>query len=422
MYLPQTRVSHQQQGSYIIWMLIFIPVIFGLVGLSIDAAFALSEKNRVQAAADAAAIAAALTFNNGGSFNEVQKAAESALDDYGLTGTVTVGDSKTHTPTKDQSDYFCLGCPGYKDEHLGVTVTAPSPLFVNKWYQDDACGNDCINLTAHAVARAAKPGHEEPCPGIYANSGGKATNLLHGSDFTVLGGGIYIEGPEGNSLFGSSKGADRAILSAKDQWIELQGGAATAPKSVDYDPTPTDLSQDRQTPDPAPPGLVNYNNCILKAGDFQCGCDSKDKCTDPVKRPSPTAEKTLTAGNYIGGLKIIDTPDAIFAPVGSTMEEQSLLKNLYFKMTSGNLKIENSTVSGENIIIDARKDAPDNSDLLIELDNSHITALARFYANSYYLKNTSDITVTVYMGDQDSEGEYLVCGAKPSTSALALLH
>lgn len=416
MYLPQTGARRQQRGSYMLWMLILIPIIFGWLGLSIDAGYAFSEKSRAQFAADAAAIAAVLTLSNHRSYSEVKEAAESALADNGFIGTVIVGNDENHKPTEAQSDFFCEDCPGYNEKYVGVTVTTQSPLFINTWYSDG------INLTAHAVARAEKAGSGSSCPGIYADSTGKSTDLKGGSDFTVMGGGIYVGVDDGNALFGSSQGANRSVLSAPNEWIELKGGAATAPNSVDYDPQPTDLSQDRETPDQAPSGLVDYPNCVLHKGNFQCDCERDQKggykrekngdykCSRPEVRANPEAEKTLNAGNYIGGLKISETSDVILAPVGSTEEERSLIKNLYFKMTSGDLTIENSTVSGQNIIIDARGDA---GDLNISLDASVMDVTARLYANSFVLNNDSDIIVTVYIGDQDGEGEYFVCGKKP---------
>lgn len=415
MHFPHSGLRRHQRGSYMVWMLMLIPVIFGWLGLSIDAGYALSEKNRAQTAADAAAIAAVLTLSNHRSYEEAKEAAESALADNGFTGAVTVGNNVNHKPTEVQSDFFCEDCPGYNEKYVGITVTTQSPLFINKWYSDDG-----ISLTAHAVARAEGAGEEAECPGIYADSTGKATNLLQGSDFTILGGGIYIQVPEGDkSLYGSNGGSTNpAVLSSN--WTELPDPSNSTVGSVVFNPTPTELSVDRETPDPAPTGLVTYNKCILESGDFKCGCTksgSKYTCTDPVNRPNPTAEKTLTAGNYNGGLTIIDTQGVILAPVGATEEERSLLNNLYFKMTSGDLTILNSTVSGENILIDARSDA---SDLTILLNNSKLNVTARLYANSFYLEKDSDINVTVYTGDQDGEGEYFVCGKKPLLSPVLL--
>ena len=426
MCLLQIGVRRQQRGSYMIWMLILIPIIFGWLGLSIDAGYALSEKNRAQSAADAAAIAAVLTLHNKRSYSEAQAAAESALADNGFTGTVTVGNNVNHTPTETQSDFFCADCPGYVDKYVGVTVTTQSPLFINKWYSDDG-----VSLTAHAVARAEKTGASSSCPGIYANSLGKATNLLQGSDFTVSQGGIYIGVPETESisLYGSSGGnSNPAVLSG--DWIEIMDGAETTTGSVSFNPTPTDLSEDRETPDPAPTGLANYNNCVLNAGIFACGCRKQGS---GYACPPGISKKILPAGNYIGGLTIINTPNVILQPTGSNDDEQALLKNLYFKMTydcrseakcSGDLEIINSSVSGDNIIIDARFDPTEHypliedptkyPDLAIKLnDKSVLDVTARLYANSFYLDKDSDINVTVYTGDQDGEGEYFVCGKKP---------
>lgn len=418
MQFPHAGLRHQQRGSYLVWMLILIPAIAGWLGISIDAGFALSEKNRAQAAADAAAIAAVLTVNNNGSYEEAQAAATSALADNGFTGTVTVGNndknsSHPHSPTQAQSNFFCETCPGYQDKYVGVTVTTQSPMLINTWYGD---GN--LSLTAHAVARAEKADADSECPGIYASSGNKSTNLLQGSDFTILGGGIFIEVPPGTkSLYGSNGGKDNpAVLSAN--WIELPGAEGSTVGSVTFNPPPTDLSMDRETPDPAPTGLVNYPNCILEGGDFKCQCTEKGGKYD-CKEDRPDT-KTLTAGNYIGGLKIINTKNVILAPVGSTEEERSLLKNLYFKMTSGDLLIEkNSTVSGQNILIDARSDGAELS--IILKDASVLDVTARLYANSFYLDQDSDIIVTVYTGDQDREGEYFVCGKKPTLNP-TLLH
>lgn len=435
MCLLQIGVRRQQRGSYMIWMLILIPIIFGWLGLSIDAGFALSEKNRVQAAADFAALAAVLTLHNHRSYAEVEAAAVSALADNGFNGTVVVGNNVNHSPTSAQSAFFCTGCPGFNEKYVGVTVTTHSPLFINKWFSADG-----IALQAHAVARAEKAGASSSCPGIYANSLGKATNLLQGSDFTVQNGGIYIEVPEEESisLYGSSGGGGNpAVLSA--DWIEIMDGDDTTVGSVTFNPTPTDLSEDRETPDPAPirGSDFNYNNCVLDTGVFKCGC--KKSGSSYACPPGPgTNTTTLTAGNYIGGLTIINTPNVTLQPRGATPEQQAELDNLYFKMTydcrkegnkdiakcSGDLELINSSVTGDNILIDARFDPaehyptitnPDKyPDLAISLnDKSVLDLTARLYANSFYLDKDSDIVISVYTGDQDGEGEYFVCGKKP---------
>ena len=411
MYSPQPGTRLKQRGSYLVWMLILIPISFGWLGLSIDAGFALSEKSRTQAAADVAAIAAVLTLHNNRSYAEVQEAAESALADNGFSGTVVVGNNSNHSPTSAQSEFFCTDCPGYNDKYVGVTVTTQSPLFINKWFSKDG-----IQLTAHAVARAEMAGSSATCPGIYADSLGKAVNLQQGSDFTILGGGIYIGVPEKESisLYGSSGGASNpAVLSA--DWIEIRDGADTTSGSVVFNPTPTDLSRDRDTPDPAPTGLVDYRNCVLNKGKFACNCKKKGSS---YECPVGVAKTTLPAGNYIGGLTIIDSTGVVLQPLGTTETEKALLKNLYFKMTydctanskcSGDLEITNSSVSGTNIIIDARSD---DRDLEIKLDSSVLDVTARLYANTFELTKDSDIKVTVYTGDQDGEGEYFVCGKK----------
>lgn len=443
---------NQERGIYIIWLAVILPILGGMLALSIDIGLLMSERQRAQTAADAASLAAAYTISEKvkvRSYSEVSAAAQAALINNGFSGNVIVGDgtgigATPYAPTQQQSDYFSKLLSPEKEKYVGVTVTGTQELFFYNFIKPEKLKN--LTFQAHSVAAigtsAIIPGS---CPGVWANSNQKAINLLQDSTFTVNAGGIYlnITASIGMKLNGSGT---KSKLTA--DWIELTDAYAN-PKpyssSLTLDcrgdtPCPKEPSPNRQDPAAPPPTnqMILYNSCMVrmdngKNGGDLIGCDCrKNKSGNPeaCDSPGPFTSKVVNGkrsiiipnGIYssrpnVGNIDYLDTAlnvtdsNVIFQPSGTERNK------LYYIFTNGNFEITNSATSGVNIIIDAR-DTSDAYGGIVMSSGSSFIGTARLYANNFDLRNASTINVEVFIGDQDKDGEYYACGGLPQPSGL----
>ena len=118
------RLHRDERGQTILLVALSLPVLIGFIGIATDVGILFKDKRTMQTAADAAAIAGALNYNNGAT--AWKAAARAAATANGFTDTsngivVTTPD----TPQWPTSNYN--GKPGYVE----VTITKPeSTIFL----------------------------------------------------------------------------------------------------------------------------------------------------------------------------------------------------------------------------------------------------------------------------------------------------
>jgi len=305
--------SRHQRGSYVIWVLILIPVLVGGLALIFNAGSALATHERARTAADAAALAGAMAAKRESQnlISTDSKIKDAALERVYAAARYAAGDNNdfAHDGTK-----------------IDVSVEYPPISTIYSPYNDSAFNANYIGVkvskktdnllavkgtfglftpvSATAVARVGQGGADNTCPGIYVyGQGKKVTNLKGGSDFKVKEGGIFLNSSGSTALFG-----DSGTMTA--QWIEiLEGSKASASVTYYCDKYPLgskycveSVKSQREQPLldlSSTPCSASNSKCSIVSGIFKCDCSLNIKGElDPAT--CKTGELPLKAGRYCG--------------------------------------------------------------------------------------------------------------------------
>lgn len=350
-----TRSKFKQSGSYVIWVLLLLPVLVGALAFSFDVGIAMIDHQRARTAADAAALAGAFAVKRdlanlrsadaavkAAALVRVENAAREMAANNGFThGVDGIQVTVNYPPSNEQSIYYSVKLADAEDIkqaksiYLGVTVQRPiRTRFAHLLLPQEAL--DEFSIMASAVGRAGTKGLANSCPALYMYGGGignnKVLDLGKGADFNVLDGGIFINyNSTGTALYGSNSGSSMTA-----EWIEKSVNAGQTGQ-VNYictkypagSPCPKPVSDFRYEPEEPPPATCTAANkkCCVRKGKLKCGCSAVDcaldKDTDHAKVCSPGIDvSTLSAGDYCEGLTIYKTgteaSPLLFKPTAST--------------------------------------------------------------------------------------------------------
>ena len=345
-----------QQGAYVIWVLVLIPVLAGALAFVFDVGLAFATHERAKTAADAAALAAAMAAkresdnlnspDNTIKDKAVKRVEAAAIEAAGGKNEFTHdGDKVTITveypPTT--TIYSPYNVSPTNLEYVGVTVSKK----INILFAYDFIFGELPPVSAYAIAKVGAgglSGSPNSCPGIYAYGKDEknVTDLKGKSDLKVLNGGIFLNSDGKVALYGSAGSTMTA------EWIEV-GKEGKAAKSVDYycDKYPSGspscvepVSEAREPPDldlSSTPCTASNSNCVIDKSSFKCDCSEDKKkgitCT--------TGELPLQAGRYCG-LKIQNSGTSksplILGPSATT--------NIWDLRGTDGLEIINSVVTG----------------------------------------------------------------------------
>lgn len=331
------RPSLKQGGSYVIWVMVLLPVLIGILAFSFDAGIAMIDQQRARTAADAAALSGAFAVQRdlphlrsadatvkALALARVVSAARETAAANGFThGTDGVVVTVDYPPSDEQSIYYSIKLADteevkkQKEIYVGVTVSRPLHTEFAHFLVPQS-KLDELTISATAVGRAGTRGYVNSCPGLYMYGGGmnnKVLDLGQGSHFLVQDGGIFINDIPGGgtALFGSGG-------TMTGEWIEKSVNAGET-GSVNYicteypegTPCPLPVSSNRYEPDPPPPvtctsGPSGNSQCCIKSGKKSCGVP-RDTCisanTNTWTQLNPPLE--LRAGDYCNGLTVIGT-------------------------------------------------------------------------------------------------------------------
>ena len=397
----RNKVCHRrrQTGSYIVWVLILVPVLVGGLALVFNAGNALATHQQARTAADAAAFAAALAVQR-----EMDNLLDAATKDAAKARVIAAANHAAgengfnqvtvHWPA-DKSIFAPYNVAPTNMGYVGVEVSkqAQNILLVEKMY------GLLAPVSAVSLARVGSGAGSETntCPGIYVyGKQKKVTDLKGGSDFKVLNGGIYLGSDGANALYGSNPSTMTA------QWIEV-GDGSNFPNSVTYycdnypggNPLCVKGVQKREEPDlnlPSTTCSTTNSKCVISGGKLKCNC-SLDKKGVPS---CTTSELPLEAGRYCG-LKIFDSgTDA--APL---VLRPSATTNIWDVSGANDedwdgLVLSNSVVKGdkdpnyEGIVF------YDKSGPLTTKDKSTLKGDVRIYFNSIDMNNDSLVEITSF--------------------------
>ena len=136
------RVPNGERGQMFVLVALSVPLFFGFMGFALDIGLLLIEKQKMQAAADSAAIAGAAELNYGDYTAAAQNAASlNGFTDGSNQVTVSVNPSGTTVPSPSRGPY--QGEAGY----LEVVISESAPTYFMKMYNFSF-----VSIQARAVA------------------------------------------------------------------------------------------------------------------------------------------------------------------------------------------------------------------------------------------------------------------------------
>jgi hypothetical protein len=178
------RFHKSEEGQALVLTAICMTVLMGFLGLGIDVGLLFQARQRVQTAADAAAIAAALDYLYNGSATTAQAAGQAAATANGFTNgsngvQVTINVPPASGP--DQSGNFAE-----------AVITDPSPTNFMPLF-----GFSTITVAGRAVAGQPEAGNA--CIWLMATSG-TALSVQGSYDFNLPNCGIYVNSPDSDAV------------------------------------------------------------------------------------------------------------------------------------------------------------------------------------------------------------------------------
>lgn len=204
--------SHRRQGIMVVWLVLALAAIIGVVAIGLDGGRLLSERQHVQASADASALAAANSLFKGNSAGAatnaaIQMAASNGIANDGTNSVVTV-----NIPPL-QGDF--AGKAGYTEVIVSNRLNAAFSLIF---------GYNGLTVTARAVARGVMTGEVK---GVYAlqSSGADGVHVHDKGSINVVNAPVYVNSTDKSALHVDNGGT---ITSTAFNVV----GGANAPKGL----------------------------------------------------------------------------------------------------------------------------------------------------------------------------------------------
>ncbi len=161
------RLHHDERGQTILLVALSLPFMLGFVGMATDVGALFKDKRTIQTAADAAAVAGALSLNNGAYVTAAKKASAANGFTDGSNGVIV---TVNNPPTWSSSNYKGAANNGTQG-YVEVTITKPeSTIFLSLF------GYPSVTVLARAVGANNAPAPN--CAYVLANNyGGPALSI-----------------------------------------------------------------------------------------------------------------------------------------------------------------------------------------------------------------------------------------------------
>jgi Flp pilus assembly protein TadG len=307
-------MNSNQRGQVLILFALAVPIVLGFAGLAIDIGVLLSNRTSQQRGADAAALAAAVTWY-----------ANSSATQAALTADAIEYAQKNGYPSADVAVDFPSQCGRQTVKYskcVGVTITQTKPTYLL-----GILGIDDGTVRARGVA-AITDVDKNYALIVLNPTACNAYNHTSSSTLTITGGGAIIDS-DGSDCSGDDVSAYQAggsIVTADDCFTEDDGTQIPCP--LEYNKDGGWVTENNATTSPAPTaanpipdplaGLVEPVPCQSPNVPVGCIARSPDS-VGTVNNPKVTKFEgnevvTLHPGTYYGGLKIGGNAAITFAP------------------------------------------------------------------------------------------------------------
>jgi len=308
-------MNTSQRGQILILFAIAIPIIIGFAGLALDIGVLLSSRTSQQKAADAAALAAAVSWYSDPYATPAQLTADAEeyaeKNGYGDDATVAVD-----FPEK-------CGRQIVKHEKcVGVTITQTETTYLL-----GVLGIDSGTIKVRGVAAITDVDKNYALIVLNATAC-NAYNHTSSSDLTLTGGGMIVnsDGSECTDEDVSAYQGGGSVVTADECYTEDEGQQVACP--IEYNKNGGWVTENNATTSPHPlpanpipdplEGLVEPVPCDtpgMPAGCIPASPDSGGTPTSPKAKSIPgSSAVTLHPGTYYGGIKISGSASVTFEP------------------------------------------------------------------------------------------------------------
>ena len=183
-----TRQQHtQQRGAIAVMTALLLPMLLGFMALALDVGYVLLNRNRMQVAADAAALVAANARQHGQDINTAQALALNATQANGFTQGVDQTTVAVAIPPGG------TGALANDSRFVRVTVSQPINAFLSWIF-------GITKTTTAASAVGGPAGSSQPCLLSMASAGSGALTIQGNSVVTANGCGIYVNSSSNSAM------------------------------------------------------------------------------------------------------------------------------------------------------------------------------------------------------------------------------
>lgn len=282
------RVAQQRRGVVLVVFALCFVVILGMVGFVVDLAVLQATHRQAQNAADAAAIAAAVTRFRGGSIDAATATA---------TTFVQTHNGLTSAPAPIVSSPPASGAYAGRSGYIQVVVNVPLQTYLihilGVARDQQVTARAVAGYEAHSSGEGVAVLNAGARPGLNVSGGG--TLRVNGRVVVNSeGGGVDEFGVpvnNGNNGVAASGGQPSSLSGIYAQEIKVVGGVDNPASFKPYDPEDPPPLRAKQAPEPDP--LINLPVPIVGKG------------VDPARRGDISINNTNVSGLVPGGLNYV---------------------------------------------------------------------------------------------------------------------
>jgi Flp pilus assembly protein TadG len=337
------RLIRDEEGSYLLYMTITIPIFIGLAGLATEGALIFYNHRNVQSAADSAAYSAAISYSLDSSLSNATTQAKSIVAKYGFTVGTDTGQANVVVGPPDTTTYSdTTKTPPIINTAINVTVTRPQlPILSSIW----VTGFNVRGSAWAIISGGSLPG---------GGSGGCILSLATSGTGISLGGTTSISDPDGTcGVFSNSTGSTSIKLIGTASITAGSVGAAGSVSvggSANIGPPPDGYTQnDNQlinpytgvttsAPSTATGSGCTYTDTVINSGGtvpLPTGTYCTSKSNKPAIDVLAGSTATLSPGTYIVNGAFDVKGATVTCPTCSTTNTSTFTLNSDFNISLG---------------------------------------------------------------------------------------
>jgi len=292
------RILKEECGQSVVLVALFMGIVMlGFLAFAIDGGYLFYQKRMVQAAADAAAVAAAEEDSYSGDSGNAQAAANAAAQMNGFSTTAATNPATVTLTTLGSGTYSNSGSDPAPTIWVQAVVSQPVPTFFLAGFNR--------NMKTMTVSATAVAGGGQASPTCVCLEGGTGQdlNMSNNATLNTSSCGVAVNSTSSNAVgvIGSASITSPTLGIVSTSWTEssnVSNGGSIASSTKIVQGAPNACS-------PAMPTAPTYSGCVADPGGafgtftFGPASSSGTVCYDGLTVGANSATVTLNPGTYV---------------------------------------------------------------------------------------------------------------------------